>query len=106
MKDKKQNEIVVLLRFAGKYKVLTFLGMFLSAVAMIMGMAPYVCIWLAARDINAISFIPTKYPPPWIHRTAGTFLTFSFGETIRSGTRPAFAFLTAMLLSGNNLIFI
>ena len=42
MKEKKQNEIAVLLAFAGKYKVLTFLGMFLSAVAMIMGMAPYV----------------------------------------------------------------
>ncbi len=51
MKQKKQNEIFVLLGYAGKYKVLIFLGMFLSAVAMIMGMIPYVCIWLAARDL-------------------------------------------------------
>ena len=62
MKDKKQNEIVVLLRFAGKYKVLTFLGMFLSAVAMIMGMAPYLCIWLAARDLIAVA-------PDWTQAT-------------------------------------
>ena len=62
MKDKKQNEIVVLLRFAGKYKVLTFLGMFLSAVAMIMGMAPYLCIWLAARDLIAVA-------PDWTEAT-------------------------------------
>ncbi|MBQ6067160.1 MAG: hypothetical protein IJK89_10090 [Clostridia bacterium] len=50
MKEKKHNEIAVLLRYAGKYKVLTFLGMFLSAVAMAMGMAPYVCIWRTAES--------------------------------------------------------
>ena len=55
MKQKKQNEISVLLGYAGKYKVLTFLGMFLSAVAMIMGMIPYVCIWLAARDLIGVA---------------------------------------------------
>ena len=55
MKQKKQNEIGVLLGYAGKYKALTFLGMFLSAVAMIMGMAPYVCIWLAARDLIRVA---------------------------------------------------
>ena len=55
MKQKKRNEISVLLGYAGKYKVLTFLGMFLSAVAMIMGMIPYVCIWLAARDLIGVA---------------------------------------------------
>lgn len=52
---KKQNEISVLLGYAGKYKALTFLGMFLSAVAMVMGMVPYVCIWLAARDLIEVA---------------------------------------------------
>ncbi|MBQ1409657.1 MAG: ABC transporter ATP-binding protein [Oscillospiraceae bacterium] len=55
MKEKKQNEISVLLHYAGKYKRLTFLGMFLSAVAMVMGMLPYVCIWLAARDLIQVA---------------------------------------------------
>ena len=54
-KPKKPNEISVLLGYAGKYKALTFLGMFLSAVAMVMGMLPYVCIWLAARDLIAVA---------------------------------------------------
>ncbi len=61
-KGKKQSEISVLLGYAGKYKVLTFLGMFLSAVAMIMGMIPYVCIWLAARDL-------IKVAPNWTEAT-------------------------------------
>ncbi len=62
MKEKKQNEISVLLGYAGKYKALTFLGMFLSAVAMIMGMIPYVCIWLAARDLISVA-------PDWTKAT-------------------------------------
>lgn len=62
MKQKKQNEISVLIGYAGKYKVLTFLGMFLSAVAMIMGMIPYVCIWLAARDLISVA-------PDWTQAT-------------------------------------
>ena len=46
MKEKKQSDIAVLLRYADNYKGLTFLGLGLSAVAMVLGMAPYICIWL------------------------------------------------------------
>ena len=53
MKEKKQNDLSVLLRFAGRYKGLTFLGLGLSAVAMILGMLPYICIWLVVRDLIA-----------------------------------------------------
>ncbi len=53
MKEKKQNDVAVLLGYAGSYKGLTFTGLVLSAVAMILGMAPYVCIWLVARDLIA-----------------------------------------------------
>ena len=53
MKDKKQSDVAVLLGYAGNYKGLTFLGLGLSAVAMVLGMAPYICIWLAARDLIA-----------------------------------------------------
>ena len=55
MKEKKQSELSILLGYAGNYKRLTFLGMFLSAVAMVMGMLPYVCIWLAARDLIQVA---------------------------------------------------
>ena len=51
MKEKKQNELSVLLGYAGSYKGLTFLGLGLSGIAMILGMLPYICIWLAARDL-------------------------------------------------------
>ena len=55
MKEKKQSDISVLLGYAGSYKGLTFLGLGLSGIAMILGMAPYVCIWLAARDLIAVA---------------------------------------------------
>ncbi|MBQ6052755.1 MAG: ABC transporter ATP-binding protein [Clostridia bacterium] len=73
MKEKKQNEISELLGYAGKYKWLTFLGMLLSAVAMIMGMIPYICIWLAARDLIAVA-------PNWIEAAnIGTYGWMAFG---------------------------
>ena len=53
MKEKKKSDLAVLLGYAGSYKGLTFLGLGLSAVAMILGMLPYICIWLAARDLIA-----------------------------------------------------
>ena len=54
-KQKKQGTLSVLLQFAGGYKWLTYFGLLLSAAAMILGMAPYVCIWLAARDLIAVA---------------------------------------------------
>ena len=55
MKEKKKSDLAVLLEFAGSYKSLTFLGLGLSAVAMVLGMAPYICIWLVARDLIAVA---------------------------------------------------
>ena len=80
MKQKKQNEIGVLLGYAGKYKALTFLGMFLSAVAMIMGMAPYVCIWLAARDLIRVA--PNWTEATGIAKYGWAAFAFAFGGII------------------------
>ena len=55
MKQKKSNALSVLLDYAGSHKRLTFLGLTLSAVSMLMSMAPYICIWLAARDLIAVA---------------------------------------------------
>ena len=55
MKKKQQSDLSVLLGYAGNYKGLTFLGLALSAVAMILGMAPYLCIWLVVRDLVAVA---------------------------------------------------
>ena len=77
MKEKKQSDLAVLLGYAGSYKKLTFLGLGLSAVAMILGMAPYICIWLAARDLIAAA-------PEWT-RAAGIarygWMAFAFAVT-------------------------
>lgn len=54
-KAKKQNDIAVLLEYAGNYRGLLYFGLFLSAIAMIMGMVPYVCIWLVARDLIEVA---------------------------------------------------
>ena len=48
MKEKKKSDVSVLLDYAGSHKGLTFLGLTLSAVSMVLSMAPYICIWLAA----------------------------------------------------------
>ena len=55
MKEKKQNDLAVLLSYAGSYKKLTVLGLGLSGIAMILGMLPYICIWLVARDLIAVA---------------------------------------------------
>lgn len=48
---KKQNDLGILLDYAGKYKILTFIGLILSAIAMILGMFPYICVWLVAKNL-------------------------------------------------------
>ena len=55
MKEKKQSDVSVLLGYAGSYKGLTFLGLGLSAAVMILGMAPYICVWLVARGLIAVA---------------------------------------------------
>ncbi len=80
MKQKKQSDVAALLGYAGKYKGLTFLGLTLSAVAMVLGMAPYICIWLAARDLIAVA-------PDWsaateISKYGWLAFAFAFGGII------------------------
>ena len=52
---KQKSDVAVLLDFAGSYKALTFVGLGLSAAAMLLSMVPYICIWLAARDLIAVA---------------------------------------------------
>ena len=74
MKEKKKSDLSLLLDFAGSYKGLTFLGLGLSAVAMILGMLPYICIWLVARDLISAA-------PNWMQATGVArygWLAFAF----------------------------
>lgn len=74
MQEKKQSDVVVLLGYAGQYKGLTFLGLALSGIAMVLGMLPYICIWLVIRDLIAVA-------PNWSQAQAIShygFLAFIF----------------------------
>ncbi len=77
MKEKKQNDISVLLDYAGRYKGLMFLGLGLSGIAMALGMAPYICIWLAIRDLIAVS--PNWPEATGIARYGWMAFAFAFG---------------------------
>ena len=76
MKEKKKSDLSLLLDFAGSYKGLTFLGLGLSVVAMILGMLPYICIWLVARDL--ISAAPNWMQATGIARYGWLAFAFSF----------------------------
>ncbi|MBQ1504040.1 MAG: hypothetical protein IIZ49_01480, partial [Oscillospiraceae bacterium] len=74
---KEKSDLSVLLSYAGSYRALTFLGLGLSAVAMILGMVPYVCIWLAARDLIAAA--PDWTQAAGIARFGWMAFAFAFG---------------------------
>ena len=61
-KQKQPSPLSRLIAYSGKYKGLLFSGLFLSAVAMILGMAPYMCIWLVVRELIAAA-------PDWTQAT-------------------------------------
>ena len=74
MKQKKKSDVAALLDYAGSHRGLTFLGLALSAAAMLLRMAPYICIWLAARDLIAVA-------PDWTEAQSVDqygWLTFAF----------------------------
>ena len=50
---KKQSNLSKLIGYAGGYKKLTLLGCVLSAVAAVLGLVPFICVWLVARDALA-----------------------------------------------------
>ena len=49
MAEKKRSSLARILGYSGRHKKLTFLGCALSAVSALLGLAPYVCVWLVAR---------------------------------------------------------
>ncbi len=53
--EKKDGGIGELLAFAGDRRPLSYLGCALSAVSQLLGFGPYLCIWLAARDLLSVA---------------------------------------------------
>lgn len=73
-KEKKKSPLSRLMAYTESYRGLLFGGLFLSAVSMVLGMAPYICIWLVMRDLIAAA-------PNWTQATEITkygWLAFGF----------------------------
>ena len=51
MKTKKQSSLSCILGYAGGHRTLTPLGCILSALSAVLGLIPFVCVWLAARNV-------------------------------------------------------
>ena len=51
MKQKKPSSLTRILGYAGGHKNLTILGCILSALSAVLGLAPYLCVWLVARSV-------------------------------------------------------
>ena len=67
-----------LLAFAGTRRALTYAGCALSAVSMLVGFGPYVCIWFAARDLIAVA-------PDWGEATGiAAYGWWAFGLAVAS----------------------
>lgn len=57
---KKKSNLSRLLGYAGRHRRLTVLGCTLSGIAAVLGLVPYVCVWLVARE--ALSGYPAVPP--------------------------------------------
>lgn len=54
-KKKRKITFSRLIKYAGNKKWLLFTWLGLSAVGMVMGMMPYICIWLVVRDLTNVA---------------------------------------------------
>ena len=50
MNQKKPKNLARILGYAGGHKNLIILGCILSALSAVMGLVPYLCVWLVARS--------------------------------------------------------
>lgn len=77
MKEKKPG-LKELLSFAGTRKWLVYLGCLLSALSMLVGFGPYICMWFVVRDLLAVA-------PNWSAATEiGMYGWWAFGLAVAS----------------------
>lgn len=51
MKQRRPSSLARILSYAGGHKNLTIIGCILSALSAVLGLAPYLCVWLVARSV-------------------------------------------------------
>ena len=78
MKNKKQNSLQRILQYSGGYRILTVLGCLLSALSAVLGLIPYVCVWLAARTV--LSGWPDLSDASGLKHWGWTAVWFAFGS--------------------------
>ncbi len=66
---KNQNSLALPLSYAGNHKWLTIIGCFFSGISAVFMMAPFICIWLIAKNLFAIM-------PDW--QAAGGLITYGW----------------------------
>lgn len=74
-KEKKKSGIAQALEYAGKHKKLTVMGCILSAVSAILGLMPYICVFMVARD--ALAVFPNLQAAPNLARWGWMAVWFS-----------------------------
>ena len=55
MKKKKKSVFKIIMSYSGKYKILTYLSLVLSAMSGILSLIPFVYIWFIIRDVIQVS---------------------------------------------------
>lgn len=79
-KVKKQSGLSQSLGYAGKLKNLSILGCVLSAVATVLGLAPYVCVWLVAKE--ALEVFPNLSEAPNLSHYGWMAVWFSIANVV------------------------
>lgn len=77
-KQAKQSNLSRLLQYAEGHKRLTVLGCTLSGTAAVLGLVPYVCVWLAAREV--LSGYPAVPPVHALTRWGWMAVWFAAGN--------------------------
>lgn len=80
MEQKKRSSLSRISGYAGRYKKLTVLGCILSALSAVLGLLPYVCVWLAAR--NALDLWPGPYAAKDPGRLGWMAVQFAVGSIV------------------------
>ena len=80
MNNKKQGSISRMLGYAGGHKALTILGCTLSGIAAVLGLIPYVCVWLAARDV--LNVFPDVTKASGLERWGWTAVIFAVANIL------------------------
>ena len=80
MKTKKQSSLSCILGYAGGHRTLTLLGCILSALSAVLGLIPFVCVWLAAR--NVLESWPSLYGASDLARWGWTAVWTAVGSIL------------------------